>query len=89
MRFSVVLLPDAEEEGYTITVPQLPGCVSEADTLDEALAMARDAIEVHLGGFLDEGEELPEESAPAILLYVDVDIAKLAKAKPHRAVSRS
>ena len=47
--YEVVLTPDLEAGGYTITVPELPGCVSEADTVPEARRMARDAIE----GWLD------------------------------------
>ncbi|MBI1817872.1 MAG: type II toxin-antitoxin system HicB family antitoxin [Deltaproteobacteria bacterium] len=34
--------------GYTVTVPALPGCITEGDTLDEARAMVRDAIECYL-----------------------------------------
>jgi DNA-binding transcriptional MerR regulator/predicted RNase H-like HicB family nuclease len=42
--YRVVLAPDLEAGGFTITVPELPGCISEADTLGEARVMARDAI---------------------------------------------
>lgn len=47
--YEVVLTPDLEAGGYTITVPELPGCITEADTVPEARRMARDAI----GGWLD------------------------------------
>ena len=47
--YEIVLTPDLEMGGYTITVPELPGCISEADTVPEARRMARDAIE----GWLD------------------------------------
>jgi predicted RNase H-like HicB family nuclease len=43
--YEVVLAPDLEAGGFTITVPELPGCISEADTIPEARRMARDAIE--------------------------------------------
>ena len=36
-RYTVLLQPDPEEGGYTVTVPALPGCVTEGDTLEEAL----------------------------------------------------
>ena len=39
----MVLDPD-EEGGYTVTVPALPGCVTEGDTREEALANIREAI---------------------------------------------
>ena len=47
MKLKVVLEP-SEEGGYTVRVPSLPGCISEGDTVEEALANIRDAIEVYL-----------------------------------------
>ncbi len=35
---------EAEEGGYTVTVPDLPGCISEGDTFEEALEMIKDAM---------------------------------------------
>lgn len=43
-----VFTPDLEAGGYTVEVPELPGCISEGDTLSEARRMARDAIEAWL-----------------------------------------
>ena len=47
MRFKVVL-EAAEESGYTVSVPSLPGCISEGDTKEEALKNIREAIELYL-----------------------------------------
>ncbi len=47
MTFKVVLEP-SEEGGYTVYVPALPGCISEGDTLEEALQNIREAIELSL-----------------------------------------
>lgn len=47
MKFKVVV-HEAEEGGYWATVPALPGCVSEAETLEEMLANIREAIECYL-----------------------------------------
>ena len=44
MKIRVILHP-AEEGGYWVEVPALPGCVSEGDTFDEALANTREAAE--------------------------------------------
>lgn len=46
--FRVVLSPDLEAGGYAISVPELPGCFSEADDQREAVRMAREAIELWL-----------------------------------------
>lgn len=43
-----VLLEPSDEGGYSVTVPSLPGCISEGNTRDEALANIREAIELYL-----------------------------------------
>jgi predicted RNase H-like HicB family nuclease len=43
-----VMLEPSEDGGYTVTVPSLPGCISEGDTRDEALANIREAIQLYL-----------------------------------------
>jgi antitoxin HicB len=50
-----VLLFEEPEGGYSVEVPELPGCFTEGDTLSEALANAREAIEC----YRDPGEPLP------------------------------
>lgn len=47
MRLKVVLEP-SEEGGYTVYAPSLPGCISEGETVQEALANIREAIELYL-----------------------------------------
>ncbi|OQX22838.1 MAG: HicB family protein [Desulfobacteraceae bacterium IS3] len=53
MKIKVVLEP-AEEGGYTVFVPSLPGCISEGDTFDEALENIKEAIELYLEPDEDE-----------------------------------
>ena len=43
-----VILEPSEDGGYTALVPSLPGCISEGDTREEALANIREAIELYL-----------------------------------------
>jgi predicted RNase H-like HicB family nuclease len=64
MKFKVVL-ERAEEGGYTVYVPSLPGCISEGDTKEEALKNIREAIELYLEPkdediIVSEGVELTE-----------------------------
>lgn len=47
MKFRVVLEP-SEEGGFTAVVPSLPGCLTEGDTREEALANVREAIALYL-----------------------------------------
>ncbi len=62
MTLKIVLEP-SEEGGYTAHVPSLPGCISEGDTLDEALANIREAVEL----YLEEGEEEGGLAAGAVV----------------------
>lgn len=57
-----VLFQPAEEGGFNVLVPALPGCVTQGDSLEEARAMAIDAIECYLGSLKKDGEEIPTES---------------------------
>jgi len=47
MKLKIVLEP-SEEGGYTACVPSLPGCISEGDSADEAMANIREAVELYL-----------------------------------------
>lgn len=48
MRFVVVLEPDEEAGGYNVTVPALPGCFTQGETVDQSLERAKDAIATYL-----------------------------------------
>lgn len=50
-----VLLESSDEGGYTVTVPALPGCISEGDTREEALAKIREAVQLYLEP-IEQGE---------------------------------
>ncbi|MGL5035827.1 MAG: type II toxin-antitoxin system HicB family antitoxin [Microcystaceae cyanobacterium] len=47
MKLQIILEP-SEEGGYTVIVPALPGCISEGDSLDEAVTNIQEAIELYL-----------------------------------------
>ena len=53
--------------GYSVDFPDLPGCISAGDTLEEALAMAREALSLHLFGMDEDGEAIPSASDPSAL----------------------
>jgi antitoxin HicB len=50
-----------KEGGYTVTVPSLPGCISEGDTLKEAKENIAEAITVYIESLLMDGESIPKE----------------------------
>jgi antitoxin HicB len=58
--YTVELIP-TEPDGYSVHVPALPGVVTSGGTVEEALAMAREAITLHLAGLREDGLEIPIE----------------------------
>ncbi len=56
-----VVLEEADEGGYTVTVPTLPGCISEGDTYDEALENIKDAIQLYLRAVAKEVQQLKRQ----------------------------
>jgi predicted RNase H-like HicB family nuclease len=59
--YPIVLYKDPDSD-YGVTVPDLPGCFSAGSTIDEAMAMAREAIEFHVEGLAGHGEPVPPPS---------------------------
>ena len=56
--YEVVLSPEPEG-GFSVFVPELPSVATQGDTRDEALAMAKEAIEGYLEVMEEEGWEVP------------------------------
>lgn len=53
---------DADSD-FGVDFPDFPGCVSAGATLDEARRMAQEALELHVSGMVEDGEELPAPSS--------------------------
>ncbi|TAK56093.1 MAG: type II toxin-antitoxin system HicB family antitoxin [Gammaproteobacteria bacterium] len=62
MRYPIAIETGDSRHAYGVVVPDLPGCFSAGDTLDDALTHAQEAILLHLEGLLDEGQPVPEPS---------------------------
>ena len=58
--YPAVFSPCLEKEGYTVTIPDLPGCVTEGDSLLHAIEMGIDAASGWILGELEEGKPIPE-----------------------------
>ena len=89
MRYPIVIERGDDTHAYGVVVPDLPGCFSAGDTLDEAYVMAKEAVEGWLECAIDDGEAIPEPSSMEslakideyqgwILGTVDVDLSKLS-----------
>ena len=79
----LVTLREAEEGGYTVEVPALPGCISQGDSYEEALANIREAIAAYL-------QELGDELNPnqqVLITEVEVELPTPAQER-HATQSR-
>ena len=72
MVYTVVLTPDPEDGGWNVTVPALPGCFTNAETVDEALARAKEAIEAYLN--IDDVAVVQQGADGAIVTTVSVGV---------------
>jgi antitoxin HicB len=59
--YTILLDPDPDNGGYTVTVPALPGCVTGGETVVECVQNAEEAIRLYLDDLHDSGEPVPEE----------------------------
>ena len=71
-KYTVILEPNYPEEGYTVRVPALPGCITYGRTKKEALTRAKEAIEGFIEGLEKAGETVPEEVTPVEMDTVNV-----------------
>lgn len=53
---------DIADDGISILFPDLPGCLPCADNIDEAFKNAKEALQLHLYGMEEDGEQIPEPS---------------------------
>lgn len=88
MRYPIVIESGDKRHAYGVVVPDLPGCFSAGETLEEALVNAQEAILLHLEGLLDDGKPVPKSTDLTTLqrkrvyrgwtwALVDVDLSEL------------
>ena len=71
-KYTVILEPNYPEEGYTVRVLALPGCITYGRTKDEALNRAKEAIAGFIEGLEKAGEPVPKEVTPVEMDTVTV-----------------
>jgi predicted RNase H-like HicB family nuclease len=71
MRYTVILEQE-EDGGYVVSVPALPGCVSQGDSRGEALANIQEAIKLYVDDCIDAGDPVPIEAGRE---FVEVEAA--------------
>lgn len=72
LEYTVIFEP-AEEGGYVASVPALPGCVTQGETFEEAVAMIKDAMEGYLEVLKEEKQDIPQEKTDVVITKVSVN----------------
>jgi len=72
-QYIAVFEPD-EKGGYTVTIPSLPGCISEGDTFEEALKNIKEAAALYLEVMRKRREEIPKQEKGVIVAPIKIKI---------------
>ena len=67
MKFIIAIEPGTDTSAWGVAVPDLPGCFSAGDTLDEAMANARQAIDQHVEIMIEDGVPIPISRTLAVI----------------------
>ena len=90
--YTVIIEPDEDEpHRYNVRVPALPGCLTYGESIDDALAIAVEAIQGYVAVVVSEGKQVPIERQPTIAATIAVpliDVADAFKTEPVEAVTR-
>src|SRR5215469_2671068 len=76
--YYAAIIEGDRESGYSVFFPDLPGLASGGDTLQHAAEQAREGLEFHVEGMLEDGDDVP---TPAALedIHVDPDVKEAAR----------
>lgn len=85
--YRLEIVPDTEEGGYGARYPELPGCITCAETLEGVVSMAEDAKHVWLEAALEEGIEIAEPGEDAELLEYSGQFKLRMPRSLHRSLS--
>jgi predicted RNase H-like HicB family nuclease len=88
MHYPIAIESGNRRHAYGVVVPDLPGCFSAGETLEEAISNAHEAILLHLDGLLDDKQPIPQPTGLAALrrrreyrgwtwALVDIDLSEL------------
>ena len=76
LRYTAIFEPDLAVGGYTVTVPALPGCITEGDSLQEAQHNAKEAILAYLESLESHHEPLPKETHSPLTRTMTITLSK-------------
>jgi predicted RNase H-like HicB family nuclease len=73
-QYTAIFEPDKETGGYTVTIPSLPGCISEGDTFEEALKNIKEAANLYLEVMKKKKEGIIREEKGVIIAPIEVKV---------------
>lgn len=71
LKYTAIFEPE-KDGGYVVSVPAVPGCVTQGDTFEEAEEMIKDALEGCLAVLKEEGQEIPKETEDIVVTKISV-----------------
>ena len=72
--YTIILGPDYDEGGYTVTVPALPSCITQGETTEQCIKRAREAIIGYIESLQLAGEPAPEEIENPRMIVINVAV---------------
>ena len=78
-RYTVLLYPEAEG-GYSVAIPAFGWLATQGETVEEALARAKEAIEVATQGLIEDGEDVPDPDGESLPIVAAVEVAPVGTA---------
>lgn len=69
---------DTGPSGFGVTFPDLPGCTSAGDSIDDATRSAEEALALHLRGMMEDGEDIPNPT-PLDKIKPDLEVDEVAR----------
>jgi predicted RNase H-like HicB family nuclease len=70
--YTIILEPNPDEAMYTVTVPALPGCITQGKTVEECIERAKEAISVWIADAEAHGEPVPTETVRPQVITIGV-----------------
>lgn len=71
LEYTAIFEP-AQEGGYVVSIPALPGCATQGDTFEEATDNIKDAIQGYLAVLKEEKEEIPQEKQSVVIAKITI-----------------
>ncbi len=73
-QYTAIFEPDIEAGGFTVTIPTLPGCISEGDTFEEASSNIEEAASLYLEVMKKQKADIPQEDRGVVVAPVQIRI---------------